>query len=78
MRLHRDGSMTGGVQRPRGIVGPSQNHIGHILPLLMFELVVGEAGWLRFKPRHPWVLEEFTAVTLAPILWIDAQPLIYG
>nr|RZI36974.1 hypothetical protein BJQ95_00641 [Cryobacterium sp. SO1] len=78
VRLHRDGTITGGIQRPRGIVGPHQNHFGRILPLVLFELTVGEVGWLCFKPRRPWVLEEVTAVTLAPMLWIDAQPLFYG
>ncbi|MBG6214286.1 hypothetical protein RCH23_002108 [Cryobacterium sp. CAN_C3] len=76
VRVHRDGTITGGVQRARAI-GPQAKHVGHILPLLLFEIVVGEVGWLRFKPRRPWVSEELTAVTLAPILWIDAQPLPY-
>jgi hypothetical protein len=78
VRVHRDGSITGGIQCARGSIGPQARHVGHILPLVLFEMVVGEVGWLRFKPRRPWVTEELTAVTLAPILWIDAQPLRYG
>lgn len=77
VRVHRDGTITGGVQRARGAIGPQAKHVGHILPLVLFEMVVGEAGWLRFKPRRPWVSAELTAVTLAPILWIDAQALPY-
>ncbi|TFC26425.1 hypothetical protein E3O53_07925 [Cryobacterium sp. TMT2-18-3] len=77
IRLHNDGTITGGIQRLRGAMGPHASYIGHILPLLLFEMVVGEVGWLRFKPRRPWVGEELTAVTLAPVLWIDAQPLPY-
>ncbi|WP_327017190.1 hypothetical protein [Cryobacterium sp. MP_3.1] len=47
IRLHRDGAITGGIQRSRaGILGPHQNYIGHILPLVIFEMVVGEVDWL--------------------------------
>ena len=77
VRLHHDGTITGGVQVLRGVMGPHANFVGHILPLVLFELVVGEVGWLCFKPRRPWVREEFTAATLAPILWIDAQMIRY-
>ena len=77
VRLHFDGTITGGIQRFHGTMGPHASYVGHILPLVFFELVVGEVGWLQFKPRRPWVREEVTAATLAPIVWIDTQPIWY-
>jgi hypothetical protein len=70
VHLRTNGAIRAGrAPRPDG-AGTSLNSDGKILPLEMFEFVVGETGYVRWAEPDTWIGCGFET---AVVLWIDAE-----